>query len=88
MKIFYEKSLSDFEWWSGVRENAKMFTSDELEELESYIEDLYPDGIDETKLNDIMLFDYEWIAEVLGLELNKDGEVKRDEDDEDDEEDE
>ena len=74
MKIFEEKALSTFEWWGNATSNASTLTRDEMDTLEFHLEDLYPDGIDATTLNDIMSFDFDWVKEILG----------KDEDEEDD----
>ena len=66
MKITKEISLKDFEAWSGARDTLNELTESECEQLESVIEELNPDGIDETSLNDILWFEDDWIAECLG----------------------
>lgn len=66
MKITKEISLKDFEAWSGARDTLNELTESECEQLESVIEELNPDGIDETGLNDILWFENDWIAECLG----------------------
>ena len=68
MKIIVEKSLWDFEFWAGAKQTAKYLTSEELEEIEEHLEDLYPDGINETELNDLFWFEDDWIAEMLGFD--------------------
>ena len=67
MKIISEKSLQDFEFWSGADDNAAMLTSDELDEVEAFFETEYPDGIDETELNDLFRFKFDWICSIVGL---------------------
>ena len=67
MKITKEQSLSNFNFWSGAKENAKELTFSQLNEVECILEDLYPDGIDETHLNDIFWFDFDTIKEWLNL---------------------
>lgn len=67
MKITTEQSLSNFQFWSGAKENAKELTTKQLNEVESILEDVYPDGIDETQLNDIFWFDFETIKEWLNI---------------------
>lgn len=72
MKIYREQSLSSFEWWIGAKDTAKRI-DEELgekgwEELEDILEELYPEGIDETQLNDILWFEPETIYEWLGIE--------------------
>lgn len=68
MKIIREQSLQDFEFWSGAKVNRNLITDKELDELEDVLEELYPDGIEETDLNDIFWFDDDFIAEYLGYE--------------------
>ena len=66
MKIYEEKSLTDFEFWSGAKDTVKYLTSDELEQLEAILEDAYPDGMEDTQINDLFWFEEDWIAEMLG----------------------
>ena len=74
MKVIQEISLPDFEFWSGAATNAEKLTYEQLEELESYFEDEYPDGITATELNDFMWFGFDTVKAYLGI---------TDEDDED-----
>ena len=46
--------------------------NDKAEEFDQLIEELYPEGLTETALNDILWFDYEWLFETLGIELQED----------------
>lgn len=66
MKITKEISLKDFEAWSGAKDTLNELTESECEQLESILEDVHPDGMDETELNDILWFENDWIAECLG----------------------
>lgn len=66
MKITKEISLYNFEAWSGAKDTLGELTSSECEQLESQLEELYPDGMEETQLNDILWFENDWIAECLG----------------------
>ena len=68
MKIYSEKSLSDFEFWSGARQTAELLTVEELDSIEATLEEIYPEGIDETQLNDIFWFEDEFIAECCGYD--------------------
>lgn len=68
MKIYTENSLRNFEFWSGAKDTAKYLTHNELDTIETVLEELYPDGVDETTINDIFWFDDDWIAELLGYE--------------------
>lgn len=65
------KIISDlwsFEPWSGAEETLdKIKDANLMDELDSLLEDMYPDGITETELNDLLRFDDEWILETLGI---------------------
>lgn len=68
MKIYTETSLESFEAWSGAVDTLdKIREANKCEDLEIMLEELYPDGIDETALNDLLWFEDEWIFEILGL---------------------
>ena len=69
MKIISEVSLWNFEGWSGAEETIQVIIeNDKIEEFEQLIEELFPEGIDETHLNDLLIFEDSWIFEVLGIE--------------------
>ncbi len=61
MKIYKEESLSNFEFWSGAEDRTEKLTGKELDRIEAILEDLYPDGMDETELNDLFWFDFEMV---------------------------
>ena len=68
MKVFKEISLWDFEGWSGAEETIRIIVeNDKVEEFDQLIEELYPEGIDETNLNDLLRFEDDWIFEALGI---------------------
>lgn len=67
MKYIVEKSLSDFEFWSGAKETAKQLTDEQLDQMETILEECYPDGITDTQINNIFWFEEDWIAEQLGF---------------------
>lgn len=69
MKVYKEISLENFEFWSGAKDTAEKITeAEKWDELEELLEECYPEGIDETKLNDLLWFEDEWIFEMLGIE--------------------
>ena len=68
MKVVREMSLWDFEAWSGAKLTREIIiANDKVEEFDQLIEELYPEGINETELNDILWFDNEQIFEALGI---------------------
>lgn len=67
MKYYVEKSLKDFEFWSGAKDTIKYLTDSEMDTIESILEDLYFDGgMSETDINDFFWFEEDTIAEWLG----------------------
>ena len=69
MKIYKETSLKDYEFWSGAKYTAEVLTSEQLDQVESYLEDTAPEeGYSETDINDIFWFERDWIAEILGFD--------------------
>lgn len=66
MKIYEEKSLRNFEFWSGAKDRVNYLTEDELDTIESYLEDIYPDGMEDVEINDFFWFEDDTIAEWLG----------------------
>jgi len=67
MIIYKEQRASDYKAWSGAVETLERIKYLGLEDsFNNLIEELYPDGIDETQLNDILWFEEDWIFEMLG----------------------
>lgn len=68
MIVNIETSISDFEAWSGAcNTQARIIEEGKEDEFDSMIEELYPNGIGETELNDLLWFEDEWIFESLGI---------------------
>ena len=80
MKVTKEISLSNFDFWGGAKDRAQMLTIDELNEIERQLEDVYPDGMDETQINDMFWFDFDWVAQMIGYEDEEDLYHKRNKD--------
>ena len=72
MKIYTEKSLREFDFWSGARDTVKYLTPGELDQIESILEECYPEGMDETAINDFFWFEDDTIAEWLGYDSFED----------------
>lgn len=68
MKIYKEDSLRNFDFWSGAVDTVKYLTEEELDRIETILEDAYPDGMDETEINDFFWFEDDTIAEWLGYD--------------------
>lgn len=87
MKIYNEESLWNFDFWSGARDNASELDRDQMEQIESVLEDVYPDGMDATDLNDLFWFEFDTVLSWIGLIQLDDGRIV-DEDYEEDEDEE
>jgi len=70
MKIVNDNlSLRNFEAWSGAKSTKQLILDNNKEDdFEFMIEDLYPDGMTDTQLNDILWFEEDWICEMLGID--------------------
>lgn len=80
-------SLDDFEAWCGAVETKEEILNQGYdEEFIHLMEELYPEGLDEGALNDILWFDSDWIYETLGMrDPYADDEDEEDEEDEEEE---
>lgn len=69
MKTINENmTLRNFDAWSGAKSTKETILNHNLEEdFEFLIEELYPDGLTDTQLNDILWFGSDWIFENLGI---------------------
>lgn len=72
MKIYTEKNLRDFEFWSGAKDRAGYLTGDDLDIIESELEIEYPDGMSDTEINDIFWFEEDYLAQILGYDSFED----------------
>lgn len=68
MKVCKEVPLNEFDFWAGAKDRVKYLTDDELEQIEEILEEIYPEGLSETDINDLFWFEEDLIAEWLGYE--------------------
>lgn len=69
MKVIINISIEYFKAWSGAKVTRDRIVNEgKVDLFDDIIEELYPDGIDETLLNDILWFDRDWVYESLGIE--------------------
>lgn len=68
--------FSDYKPWSGAVDTYELIKdADKLDELEAYFEELYPDGITATQINDILWFNGKEVLKYLGLGDEEDEEI-------------
>lgn len=93
MKYIVEKSLSNFDAWSGGKDTKDELTEEQLDQVEDFINELYPDDNPptDTDINDILWFERDAIAQHLGfsdwehLNQEEDDEEEEEEDEEEEE---
>lgn len=71
MKVINENlSITDFEAWSEAIDTKQTIIDNNKEsDFDFMIEDLYPDGLTDTQLNDLLWHDSDWVLEQLGIEI-------------------
>ncbi len=68
MRILNDLTLENFVAWGGAEDTKETILDNGKEEdFDLLIEELYPDGITETQLNDILRFESEWIFKNLNI---------------------
>ena len=69
MKTINEnQTLADFDAWSGAKDTKEtILNNNKGDEFDALIEELCPDGLTETQLNDILWFETDWLYESLGI---------------------
>jgi hypothetical protein len=72
MIVINDCSLTAFRWWGGAELNARMLTESELDMLDDMLIELYPNGMSETLINDIMWFEFDFVCDLLGLAYDAD----------------
>ena len=70
MKVVNDNlSLRNFDAWSGANDTKELIIENGKEaDFEFMMQDLYPEGMTETQLNDILRFEEDWICEMLGID--------------------
>jgi len=69
MKTFNENTtLTNFDAWSGAKNTKEtILKANKNDAFDALIEELYPDGLSESSLNDLLWFETDWIYENLGI---------------------
>ncbi len=67
MKVISEISLENFEFWSGAQSTAAELNGEQFAILEEALEDLHPEGMTDTEINDLFWFDSDWVLQTAGV---------------------
>jgi hypothetical protein len=81
MKIISETTLRKFKFWGGGINTEYMLLKyadtnkdhDLFERIEAGLTEIFPEGIDETQLNDLFWFEPEEVFELAGIPAYEDG---------------
>ena len=69
MKVFKEMDLRKFDAWGEGKKTLSALTPEQQERVQDYIEEQYPEGIEDGDLNDFLWFDRNFIAhDILGFD--------------------
>lgn len=68
MDLKITTGIDNFKPWSGaVSTWEEIEEAGKISELEFLLEEIYPEGIDETKLNDLLWFESDWVYSLLDM---------------------
>lgn len=82
MRIYTDFNIENFGAWSGaVDTKENIINAGKADLFNALVDDIFPEGCDETTMNDFLWFETSYIYELLGL--NEDGEEPEDETEED-----
>lgn len=68
-------------WGQAIDVLDEIERADKEEELMDFLEDLYPDGVDEIDLNDTLAYDWDWVYQQIGMPSKVKHGLSADEDD-------
>jgi hypothetical protein len=67
-KITKNIDLYDFQAWAGAVDTLdKIKEEDKVRDLHYLLEELYPEGVSETHVNDLLWHDWEFIYKCLNI---------------------
>lgn len=68
MALIVNVGIEGYKPWCGaVSTWEDIEEANKVDELEYLLEEIYPEGITDTQLNDILWFESDWIYESLGI---------------------
>lgn len=79
MKVIIDNlSFSDFDAWSGAKDTKQTILDNGKEDdFENLIDELYPEGLTDTQLNDLLWHDSDWVLEQLGISEEEEEEEEK-----------
>ena len=73
MRVYNDNlTLRNFDAWSGAVDTKETIINEGKDKDFDYlIEELYPDGLTDTQLNDLLWFEEDWLFEMLEIEIDE-----------------
>lgn len=79
MKYTVEEPLQNFQFWQGGKDRANNCSSDELDSIEEFLEEIEPEeGWTDGAINDMFWFEFDTLAQHLGYKDEEDFDRKHD----------
>ena len=75
LKIYVDTTANYKPWSGAVSTYETIAEEDKLDDLDFLLEELYPEGISEGQLNDILWFESDWLFENLGIKEDEEDEL-------------
>lgn len=57
-------------WGQAYDILAEICNADKEEELMNYLEEVFPDEVDRTELNDLLAYDWKWVYSQIGMPID------------------
>lgn len=67
LKIYVDTTANYKPWSGAVSTYEAIEEENKLDDLDFLLEELYPEGISESQLNDILWFESDWVFAQLGI---------------------
>ena len=70
--VYTSETLPEFMPWGSAEATWQTIQDDgKMEELQNLVLELYPEGIDEQTLNDLLMYDADFVYDALGMEVEE-----------------
>ena len=80
MTIKREETIRDFDFWGDAEKTTAKLTYKEWDQIEAVLEEIYPDGMTATELNDMFRFELDETLAFCGLDITEEDLLARTDD--------
>lgn len=81
IKVTQEMDFTDIwstAWGQAYNILEEIWNANKVEELMNLLEEVFPDEVDRTELNDLLAYDWEWVYSQIGMPIDDDEEEEED----------